>query len=259
MARNLTSNGNKLAWITGAGRGIGRSLAQHLVASAWTVVVTSRTKSELLSLEKESRDLEGKIITCPADIRDPEKIKQLIKHIHSEIGEIDLAILNAGNYIQFGVNEFSATAFKEQIDINILGTVNCLTPVMHRMKNQGKGHIVVMSSLNAYRGLPLASAYGASKAALTNMCEALKPELDKFDVKISVVHPGFVRTPLTDKNDFKMPFLVDTDFACKRIIRGISKGRFEIVFPSRFAFILKLLRCLPYFLYFAVTRRIISK
>jgi len=175
------------------------------------------------------------------------------------MGPIELAILNAGNYIRFGVDDFSVEYFRAQIEINTMGTVNCIAPVMHSMKSRRKGHIVVVSSLSAYRGLPYASAYGASKAALTNMCESLKPELDNFNVKLSVVHPGFVRTPLTDQNDFKMPFLVNTEFASKRILAGISRGKFEIIFPIPFALIMKLLRSLPYSLYFAVTKRLVKK
>ena len=131
--------------------------------------------------------------------------------------------------------------------------------MMHGMKERRNGHIVVVSSLSAYRGLPFASAYGASKAALTNMCESLKPELDECKVKLSVVHPGFVRTPLTDKNDFEMPFLVDVEFATKRILAGIDKGKFEIVFPGIFGFIMKLLRTLPYSVYFLVTKKLVKK
>jgi short-subunit dehydrogenase len=125
------------------------------------------------------------------------------------------------------------------------------------MRGRKAGHIAVVSSLTAYRGLPYASAYGASKAALTNMCEALKPELDPFGIDLSVIHPGFVKTPLTDENEFPMPFLMESEEAARRIVDGLERRKFEIIFPRRFAYILKLMRILPYWLYFALTRKLV--
>ena len=250
---------NQVVWITGASQGIGRCLALNLAKSGCKVAATSRTKDDLMSLQDRSKDLPGEIQSYPCDVTDEKNIEILIKSIETNLGPIDLAILNAGTYIRFGVDDFSVKAFRKQIEINTMGTVNCLAPVMHNMKARRNGHIVVVSSLSAYRGLPFASAYGASKAALTNMCESLKPELDNFKVKLSVVHPGFVDTPLTNQNDFKMPFLVDVEFASKRILAGINRGKFEIVFPSTFSLIMKLFRSLPYSLYFLVTKRMVKK
>ena len=254
-----SEDNDRVVWVTGAGKGIGRSLAMQFAKEGRKVAVTSRTERDLISLKSEARDMLGKIYPYPGDVTDINKIKILFNKIQTDIGVIDLAILNAGTYIRFGIDKFSPELFREQMEINTMGTVNCLSPVMHDMKTRREGHIVIVSSLCAYRGLPYASAYGASKAALTNMCESLKPELGNFDVKLSVVHPGFVRTPLTDRNDFEMPFLVDAEFASKRIIEGIRRGKFEIFFPSKLALIMKLLRCLPYYFYFAVTKRILKK
>ena len=127
------------------------------------------------------------------------------------------------------------------------------------MKNRRRGQIAVVSSLSAHRGLPLASAYGASKAAITNMCEALKPECDLHGVGLFVVHPGFVRTPLTDQNEFPMPFLMSADDAARRLIDGLNKRKFDITFPTRFALLMRGARCLPDALYFWLTRRMVQK
>ena len=184
---------------------------------------------------------------------------RLVASIEDEIGPLDLAVLNAGTYIRFGLDDFSAERFAEQMEINVIGTVNSLSPVLERMKQRRRGQIAIVSSLSAYRGLPMAAAYGASKAAITNMCEALKPECDANGVGLSVVHPGFVRTPLTDKNDFPMPFLMEPDQAARRLIYGLKNKTFEITFPTRFALIMKFIRFLPYSLYFSITRRMIPR
>jgi len=248
-----------IAWVTGAGKGLGRHVAQLLAEEGWQVAATSRTESDLDSLSDEAKDLPGDITSFPGDITDRAAMEDLVSRIETRMGPINLAILNAGTYIRFGVDDFSAAQFADQMDINVMGTVNCLAPVMEAMRFRQSGQIAVVSSLSGYRGLPYASAYGASKAALTNMCEALKPELEASNVDLSVVHPGFVRTPLTDKNDFPMPFLMEPDIAARRLLDGLQKKKFEITFPTRFAYILKFLRCLPYSLYFVAMRRILAK
>ena len=133
-----------------------------------------------------------------------------------------------------------------------------LAAVLPRFIERRSGHVAVVASVAGYRGLPTAAAYGASKAALINMAESMKPELDQYGVRISIVNPGFVRTPLTDKNDFPMPFLIEPDDAAERIVHGLARGRFEIAFPRRFVWGLKLLRCLPYALYFPLARKLIT-
>ena len=138
-----------------------------------------------------------------------------------------------------------------------MGTVSGLLLAQEMMRAQGKGHIAVVSSLAGYRGLPGASAYGASKAALINMCEALKPELEMQGIKLQLVNPGFVETPLTDKNNFKMPFLIPVETAVNHIMHGLSGNNFEITFPWKFAILMKILRILPDSVFFTITRRMV--
>ena len=211
-----------VAWVTGAGKGIGRQVALELAKEGWTVAASARTLSDLSSLVLEAHLFKGSIKEYVLDVTDENKVKESLNAVEEDLGEIDLAILNAGTYLRFGVSDFSVESFYKQWDINVMGTVNCFVHTIKKMKNTGTGHIVVVSSLNAYRGLPLASAYGASKAALTNLCEALKPELEQLNINLSVVHPGFVRTPLTSLNEFPMPFLMEVDDAARRIVKGIG-------------------------------------
>jgi short-subunit dehydrogenase len=126
---------------------------------------------------------------------------------------------------------------------------------MPAMIARGTGQIAIVSSVAGYRGLPRAIAYSATKAALIAMAESLKFDLDQTGVMINVINPGFVKTPLTDRNDFPMPFLMPVEAAAKRIADGLARGRFEIAFPRRFAAILKLMRILPYALYFPLVGR----
>ena len=249
---------SNIAWVTGAGKGLGRHIAYQLAQEGWLVGVTARTATDLDSLAAEAESLSGTIVPYAADITDRDRIVALVKKIEDKLGPLDLAILNAGTYIRFGLDDFSADNFMDQIEINVGGTVNCLEPVLQNMQSRKSGTIAVVSSLTAYRGLPMASAYGASKAALTNMCESLKPECDLNGIQLSVVHPGFVRTPLTYKNEFKMPFLMEPEDAARRVLKGIRAGKFEITFPTTFALFLKFLRFLPYSFYFVISRRMVA-
>jgi NAD(P)-dependent dehydrogenase (short-subunit alcohol dehydrogenase family) len=247
-----------VAWITGAGKGIGKAVTLELASRGWTVAASARTEADLVSVEAEAAAAGGRVVPFVLDITEQTAVSQAVGRIEDRLGGIDLAFLNAGTYVRFGVADFAVEAFGRQIEINVMGTVNCLDPVLARMRQRNAGHIAVVSSLTAYRGLPYASAYGASKAALTNMCEAMKPELDALGIQMTIIHPGFVKTPLTDLNEFPMPFLMEADAAARRIVDGLERGAFEITFPRRLAILLKLARCLPYGLYFAMTRRLVK-
>ena len=247
-----------VAWVTGAGKGIGRAVALELARRGWCVCASARTIGDLESLATEAQNLSGQILPFPLDITDRDDCSRVFDRIFDQAGLPDLAVLNAGTYVRFAASEFTAQAFERQIAVNVIGTVNCLEPVMRAMIAARRGRLGVVSSVTAYRGLPLASAYGASKAALTNMCEALRPELERHGVLISVVHPGFVRTPLTDKNDFPMPFIIEAETAARCIVDGLESRSFEIAFPKGFVFLLKLARLLPDPVYFWMTRRLIS-
>ena len=247
-----------VAWVTGAGKGIGKAAALELAGRGWTVAASARTNSDLVALGEEATMAGGTVVPFALDVTKRTAVSHAVGLIEDKFGGIDLALLNAGTYVRFGVEDFTAEAFGRQMDINVMGTVNCLDPVLGRMRQRNSGHIAVVSSLTAYRGLPYASAYGASKAALTNMCEAIKPELDALGIQMTVIHPGFVKTPLTDQNEFAMPFLMEAEEAARRIVDGLERGTFEIAFPRRLAFLLKVARCLPYGLYFAMTRRLVK-
>jgi NAD(P)-dependent dehydrogenase (short-subunit alcohol dehydrogenase family) len=243
-------------WITGGGSGIGRALAHSFAKDGYRVAVSGRRGEALVETATADRSV---IHPFPLDVTDPEAVDLAIDAIEQTLAPIEIAILDAGIYRPLWVADFDRTIFREMVETNLLGVVNALEPLLRRMRLRGGGTIVIVASVAGYGGLPGAAAYGATKAALTNMAEALHPDARRYGIHIAVANPGFVRTPLTEGNSFAMPFLIDAEEASCRIRTGIAKGKFEIAFPRRFAMLLKLLRLLPYRGYFAITRRMLPQ
>lgn len=253
---DLTSDRPGIAWITGAGTGIGRALAHRMAIEGWTVAVSARTRADLESLAAERPD---RIRVYPLDVTDEDAVNRIAASIEAELGTIDLAIFNAGTYHRTSATTFDRAKFGAMFDLNVMGTVNCLGAVIPTMIARRGGHIAVVASVSGYVGLPGASGYGATKAALINMCESLQPELEAEGVRLQLINPGFVKTPLTDKNDFPMPFLIDVDAAVDHIVAGLKSSSFEIAFPWQMALLIKMLRNVPHWLKFAVTKKMIRR
>jgi short-subunit dehydrogenase len=249
------SASTRVAWITGAGKGIGRALALRLADEGWIVAVSSRTQADLESLAAQCAP--GRIVSMPLDVTDPTATEKTVTEIERLLGPIELTVLNAGTHSPMGASDFSIDTVRELVETNLMGTVSGLAQIIPRFIGRGAGHIAVVASVAGYRGLPSAAAYGATKAALINICEALRPELSSKGVRLTLINPGFVDTPLTSRNDFPMPFLISAEKAAAYIVRGLDASAFEITFPRRFAMIMKLLRILPYRLFLSLTRRML--
>ena len=241
----------RIAWITGASTGIGRALALRLVRDGWTIAASARASDALTGLAAGSEAIRA----YPLDVTDAAATARVAAEIERELGPIDLAVANAGTDARTPATGFDPAVVRRVIEVNLLGSANTLAAVMPETIRRRSGHIAVVASVAGYRGLPRAAAYSASKAGLIALAEGLKFDLDRAGVKIQVVNPGFVRTPLTDRNDFAMPFLMDADEAAERIVKGLAGSAFEIAFPRRFAWILKLLGCLPDRLYFRLVAK----
>ncbi|MEM7026180.1 MAG: SDR family NAD(P)-dependent oxidoreductase [Pseudomonadota bacterium] len=251
------SAASRVVWITGASSGIGRALALNLAKSGNRVAASARRAG---ALEELSAEIEGPgaIAPFPLDVTDHGAAARTFEQIERSLGEIDVAVLSAGTHLP-RAEGFQAKDLSGLIDINVMGVANCLEPLIASMVARGRGRIAIVSSVAGYRGLPTASYYGATKAALINLAEALHMDLGRHGVTVQVVNPGFVKTPLTDKNTFTMPFLISAEEAAEHMARGLNSSRFEIAFPLRFVLILKLLRCLPYRLYFPLVSRATGK
>ncbi len=241
-----------LVWITGASSGIGRALAIRLADEGHRVVVSARSVHELEELADRSG---GRIVSVPLDVTDARAVAAAVDRIETEAGPIGTAILNAGTHRPVKARDFRSDELARLLDLNLLGTARCLEAVMPRMIARRAGTIAVVASVAGYSGLPTAAYYGASKAALINMAESLKFDLDAAGVRLKLVNPGFVRTPLTDRNAFPMPFMIEAEEAAERIAKGLRGEGFEIAFPWRLVLRLKLLRLLPYALYFPLVAR----
>lgn len=248
-----------LYWITGASSGIGRALALALAAEGATVAASARREEALQALAREAEPLAGRITPYPVDVTETTAVTQVVSRIEAEQGRIDCAILNAGVYGPQRSDRFSSEGYRQVFEVNVLGVARCLEAVLKPMSERRAGEICIMGSLSAYRGLPEAAPYGASKAALQNMAESLAPGLARQGIRLRLISPGFVHTPMTEQNPFPMPLIMDVDKAAAIILRGLHKSTFEIAFPARLAWILKLARCLPYVLWFPLSRRMLPR
>lgn len=253
----LNAPPGQCAWITGASSGIGQALARRLARAGWTVAASARNLPELDRLAAEQQRETGRIVAVALDVSDAVAVNAAVERIERDLGPIALAVLNAGTHRPVRAVDPRLEDFRALVEINLMGTVHCLVAVQRSMVARGRGHIAIVSSLAGYRGLPTAAAYGMTKAGLINMAESLQPELAVAGIKLQVVNPGFVRTPLTDRNSFAMPFLISVEAAAEAMFRGLAGSRFEIVFPRRFAYLMKLYRLLPYPVAFMIARRLI--
>lgn len=245
-----------VAWVTGAGTGIGRTLALRLAQRGWTVAVSARTARDLDTLAAEAP---GKITAYLLDVTDAAAADETGRRIEETLGPIELAVLNAGNYFPTTAEDFSVENFRKTVDVNLMGAINCMGPLVPSMVRRRSGHITVMGSLTAFVGLPTAASYGATKAALNSMAEAFRPDLGRFGVTMTVINPGFVKTPLTDKNKFPMPFLMEVDDAVDVILRGLEQNRFAINFPWQMNLGVRFLAALPDWAKFSITRRMLPR
>ncbi len=239
------------AWVTGASSGIGRSVALLLARDGFVVHATARGASALDALVAEASDLKGRIVARPGDVTDREAMAGIAAAINADGNGLALAVFNAGVFIPVHGETLEVSDFDKTFAVNLSGVVNGLVPAVAEMKTRGRGQVAIVSSVTGYGGMPTSAAYGATKAALINMAESLKFDLDKLNIRIQIINPGFVDTPATEQNAFAMPALMQPQQAAERIVAGLKAGGFEITFPRRFTYGLKLLNLFPYPLYFA--------
>ena len=249
------SENQKKIWITGASSGIGKAVAEKFAAEGWKVAVSARRKELLQDMAKDQN-----ISSFPLDVTDRSQINNVFQNILEEFGNIDLCLFSSGTYEPKDEQNIDPDKIKNVMNVNFLGVIDCVKTVEDYFKDRKTGHISIVSSIAGYRGLPNSSGYGPSKAALTNFCESIYFDFKKFGVRVSVISPGFVKTPLTDKNEFPMPFLKTPEYAAEKIFDGLIKSSsFEIHFPKGLTLTLKFLRILPYRLYLFLVDKLVKR
>lgn len=251
MARRPALQSDGCAWVTGASSGIGAALVVELASRGWTVAATARGAEALGKVAAKH----ARITPVVADVTDRESIQGAAARIRAEIGPIGLLVANAGVYLATDARAPDASVYRRTFDVNLMGVAHALEAVLPDMVARRAGHVHIVSSATGFGGMPTASAYGASKAALINMAQCLKIELDRCNVGVSLATPGFVETPAQDDNAFPKPFMISPETAAKRIADAVARGGFETSFPRRFTWILKALYALPKPLYLPLVRR----
>jgi NAD(P)-dependent dehydrogenase (short-subunit alcohol dehydrogenase family) len=242
-------------WVTGASAGIGRAVAVELVRRGATVIASARNEQALNDLARDCGG--GRVVALPLDVTDRQANLRAADAIRKRLGGLDIAFFNAGTCEYVDVETFDSAILERTMKTNFLSMVYGIEAVLPLLRASRGAQLVGMSSTVAYRGLPRAEAYGASKAAIKYLFESLQIDLKRDGISVSVICPGFVRTPLTDRNDFPMPFRVEADDAARRIVDGIEGKRPEIHFPKRFSIPSKLLALLPNRLYVALCSKMV--
>ena len=243
----------KTIWITGASSGIGKSLALKFANEGWQVAASARRENLLNQLSESNQN----ISPFPLDVTSRENCEEIFEKIKNKFENIDTCFFSTGTWDPKREKEIDIDQMKKVMEVNFFGTLNCIKAVEMYFKEKKNGNISIVSSIAGYRGLPNSTGYGASKAALNNLAESLYFDFGRYNVRVSLISPGFIKTPMTDKNQFKMPFLKTPEFAAEKIYNGLINGSsFEIDFPKELTLILKFLKILPDGVYFKLIRKL---
>ncbi len=242
----------KTAWITGASTGIGRELVLKLARQGVCVAASARSADKLAELVSAHAG----IVAVPVDVTDRAAVADAHARVVAALGAIDLAVLNAGVWHPMEAKAYDAGRAAQSMSVNYQGIANALEPLIPAMIAAGRGQLALVASVAGYRGLPKAAAYAPTKAAVISLAEVLRLELPRHGIVVSLVNPGFVQTPMTDVNEFPMPYIIKSGDAADRILRGLARGKFEIAFPWQLATIMKLLRLMPNSLYLRLAARL---
>ena len=246
----------KIIWITGASSGIGKALAIKFAENGWIVAASARRENLLSELNQVNQNIHS----FPLDVTEIANCKLVAKKIIEKFNNIDICVFGTGMHDPKSEKKFNLDKIRKIMEVNYFGTMNSINSVYEYFSEKKNGQISIISSVAGYRGLPAAGAYCASKAALTSFAESLYFDMQMKNVRVSLISPGFIKTPMTDQNDFPMPMIKSPEFAANEIYKGlIVKKKFEIHFPKAFTYFLKFLQVLPSSLYFKLVAKGMKK
>jgi len=249
------SQNQKKIWIIGASSGIGKAVAGKFASEGWKVAVSARRKGIINKMRKKKN-----IFSYPLDITKKNSIKVLFKKILHDFTNIDACLFCFGIYNRKAEKKINPINIKKTIDVNFIGVVNCIKVIEKYFKKKKEGIIAIISSVSAYRGVPNSFGYGPSKAALTNFVESIYLEFKKYNIQIKLISPSFIKTPMTKKNELFPTFIKSPKFAANKIFENFkNKELFEIHFPKETTFFLKILRIIPYKIYFFLIEKLLKK
>jgi len=249
-------NDKKVIWITGASSGIGKALSIKFAQEGWIVAASARREGLLQELTKINQNIHS----FPLDVTNPEQCKKVFEEIKKRFNNIEISIFGTGIHDPNSEKKFNLEKIREIMEVNYFGTMNSINSVYDYYNDKKGGQISIISSVAGYRGLPAAGAYCASKSALTSFTESLHFEMKKKNVRVSLISPGFIKTPMTDQNDFPMPMIKSAEFAAEQIFLGLIKKKgFEIHFPRIFTYMMKILSMLPSNIYFKIVEKGMKK
>ena len=246
----------KVIWITGASSGIGKAVAIKFAQNGWIVAASARRENLLNELKKINENIHP----FPLDVTDIDKCKLVATNIINQFKNIDICLFGTGMHDPKSEKKFNLEKIREIMEVNYFGTMNSINSIYNYFSEKKNGQISIISSVAGYRGLPAAGAYCASKSALTSFAESLNFDMRMKNVRVSLVSPGFIKTPMTDQNDFPMPMIKSPEFAANEIYKGLTvKKGFEIHFPKTFTYFLKFLQILPSSIYFKLVSKGMKK
>ena len=241
----MTQWQGKKYWLVGASDGLGAALAHIMSRAGAEVILSARSEDKLTAL---AHALPGKARVVTLDVSDANSVADAAK----AVGEVDGVVYLAGVYWPFSAKEWNAEQANAMADINFTGLMRVMGEVVPVFVERDAGHIVVTSSLTGFRGLPGSIGYTAAKAATMSLAECMYADLRKTGVHVQVVNPGFIKTQLTDKNDFKMPFLMEPDEAAREVFEHMNTDKFKKSFPFLFSLLFRGSQFLPDWLYFRI-------
>lgn len=243
----------KNVWVIGASSGIGAALATTLALQGARVAISARRQAELDTLAA-SIGPRAMVVAC--DVTDAAAVQDAARQVQEDFGgRIDHVVLMFGSYTPTSLQDMDVTTAQQIINVNLGGMINALYAILPLLRMQGQGQVAICGSVAGYRGLPYAQPYGATKAALINLAETAAIEEARHGVDIRLISPGFVRTPMTDKNSFTMPMMIEPEEAAAAIADGLRGRSFDIHFPKKFTYLMKALTFLPNFIYLRMMRR----
>ena len=247
---------NKTIWITGASSGIGKALAIKFAQEGWKVAISARRENLLKEISKSQNNIDN----FPLEVTDIEKCKTVFIDVKKKLGDVNISVFCTGIHDPKSEKKLNLEKVRKIMEVNFFGAVNSINAVYDYYKDKKSGQISIVSSVAGYRGLPAAGAYCASKSALSSFAESLYFDFKRDNVRISLVSPGFIKTPMTDQNDFPMPMIKSPEFAAEQMFKGLTRSKgFEIHFPKTFTSLMKVLKVIPNGLYFKIVEKGMKK